>query len=229
MSRIQVAAPSGSLGIQDLDEVASAVLSRKDQRAAQAQYNIETLARWLEIPEPDLPELTPETFDPNVLVQHIVLEHKFREWFNEWGYIVELGEVLRSSDAPELECVTDVYGTLDTIHGMFEVALNFVCDNPPDENRVIALASKLGAYANTRSTFSVNDVFMIVTPWEFTKGAAAAIRFQNRKREYCVLGVDGSVLHDLESAESSAGRLQELQERVRTANLEAEITHHRQP
>ena len=202
--------------------IVDAILAKKLQRLGQAQYNSESLSRWLEIPEPDLPGLSPDTFDPNVMIQHIILEYKFAEWFTEWGYVVELGEILRPSGAPELECVTDVYGTLPTLHGKFEVAVNFVCDNPPDENRVISLSAKMSAYADSRATFAQNDVFMIVTPWDFTKTAAASIRFQNRKRPYCVLGVDGSILHDLETAENKEARLDELQEKVANANREAE-------
>lgn len=167
--------------------------------------------------------LTEDTFNSEVLIQHIILEQKFKLWFKEWGYEVELGEILRPADMPELECAVDVYGKLPTIHGNFEVAVNFVCDNPPDENRVIALASKIGAYADSKDTFAQNDVFMIVTPWDFTPIAHASIRQQNKKRPYCVLGVDGGILHDLDNAENIKARLEELQEGVLQANQEARI------
>ena len=207
--------------ITDVSAIADAVVAHQQSKTGQHQYNADTLSRWLEIPEADLATLTVDAFNADVLVQHIVLEQKFRSWFSEWGYRVELGETLRPADAPELECAVDVYGTLPTIHGMFEVAVNFVSDDPPDENRVIALAAKIGAYADSRESFANNDVFMIVTPWDFTPIASAALRQQNKKRDYCVLGVDGSILHDLESAESKEGRLEELQERVVQANQEA--------
>ncbi len=209
--------------IKDVDGIASAVLLQYESKAGMHQYNTDVLARWLEISEADLANITVDTFSPEVLVQHILLEQKFRSWFEEWEYKVDLGETLRPADAPELECAVDVYGKLPTIHGTFEVAVNFVCDNPPDENRVIALASKIGAYADSRETFSQNDVFMIVTPWDFTPIANAAIRQQNKKRPYCVIGVDGSILHDLDSAEDKDGRLEELQERVAQSNQEAKV------
>lgn len=216
-------APITASDITDVDGLVESVMQRTESKQGQCQYNAEALARWLEIPEPDLAIMSPESFEPQVLMQHILLEQRFKMWFVDWGYQVELGEILRPADAPELECGVDVYGRLPTIHGTFEVAVNFVCDNPPDEDRVISLASKMGAYADSRKTFSQNDVFMIVTPWDFTPVAKAALRHQNRKRSYCVLGVDGSILHDLESAENRAGRLVELQERVAQANQEAAV------
>lgn len=216
-------APTLGGEIKDVDGIASAVLSQYESKAGMHQYNADVLARWLEISEADLAKLTVDTFSPDVLVQHILLEQKFRLWFKEWEYKVELGETLRPADAPELECAVDVYGKLPTIHGIFEVAVNFVCDNPPDENRVIALAAKIGAYADSRETFAQNDVFMIVTPWDFTPIANAVIRQQNKKRPYCVLGVDGSILHDLDSSEDKDGRLEELQEKVSQANREAKV------
>jgi hypothetical protein len=216
-------APITADDITDVDGLVDAVLQRAESKQGQHQYNAESLARWLEIPEPDLASVTPENFEPQVLMQHILLEHRFQTWFSQWGYQVELGEILRPADAPELECAVDVYGQLQTIHGTFEVAVNFVCDNPPDEDRVISLGSKMGAYADSRKTFAQNDVFMVVTPWDFTPIAKAALRHQNRKRSYCVLTVDGSILHDLESAEDPHGRLIELQERVTQANQEAAV------
>lgn len=190
-------APSVGDEIRDINSITSAVMEQFQSKTGLQQYNSEVLSRWLEIPEADLPTLTVENFNADVLIQHIILEQKFQGWFGEWGYEVELGETLRPADAPELECAVDVYGKLQTIHGTFEVAVSFVCDNPPDENRVIALASKIGAYADSRETFAQNDVFMIVTPWDFTPIANASIRQQNKKRPYCVLGVEGSILHDL--------------------------------
>lgn len=216
-----ISTPSIGKEIKDINGITSTIVEQSQSKTGLQQYNSEVLSRWLEIPEADLPTLTIDSFNADVLIQHVVLEKRFREWFREWGYEVELGETLRPADAPELECAVDVYGKLQTIHGTFEVAVNFVCDNPPDENRVIALASKIGAYADSRETFAQNDVFMIVTPWDFTPIANAAIRQQNKKRPYCVLGVEGSILHDLHSAENSNGRLEELQERVGQANQEA--------
>lgn len=215
--------PIGCGDIDDIDAIVQSVLEQAETKQGQNQYNAEVLARWLEVPEPDLASMDLESFEPQVLIQHILLEQRFKSWFSEWGYKVELGEILRPAEAPELECAVDVYGRLPTIHGTFEVAVNFVCDNPPDEDRVISLASKIGAYADSRTSFSQNDVYMIVTPWDFTSVAKAALRHQNRKRSYCVLAVDGSILHDLECAESPAGRLDELQERVAQANREAAI------
>jgi len=160
--------PSVGKEIRDINSITSAIVEQYQSKTGLQQYNSEVLSRWIEIPEADLSTLTVESFNADVLIQHIILEQRFQIWFGEWGYEVELGETLRPADAPELECAVDVYGKLQTIHGTFEVAVNFVCDNPPDENRVIALASKIGAYADSRETFAQNDVFMIVTPWDFT-------------------------------------------------------------
>ncbi|MCH8902673.1 MAG: hypothetical protein IIA45_01990 [Bacteroidetes bacterium] len=209
--------------INNTDELATAIFKQYESKSGQHQFDSDVLSRWLEIPEADMEHLDIEDFNSEVLIQHIILEQRFKTWFEEWGYEAELGEILRPANMPELECSVDVYGTLPTIHGTFEVAVNFVCDNPPDENRVIALASKIGAYADSKESFGQNDVFMIVTPWSFTPIASANIRQQNKQRTYCVLGVDGAVLHDLESAEDVKHRLEELYEAVTQANQEAKV------
>ena len=57
-------------------------------------YNEETLARFLEVPVPDLATIKQEMIDMDVLYNHVKLEGEFSSWLNEWGYEIELGSPL---------------------------------------------------------------------------------------------------------------------------------------
>ena len=43
-------------------------------------YSTETLARYLEIPVPDLKTINPETIELDVLYSHVKLESEFQSW-----------------------------------------------------------------------------------------------------------------------------------------------------
>jgi hypothetical protein len=77
----------------NIDEMAEKI---KDTAGSvgRVAYNEETLARFLEIPVPDLATIQPDSIDMGVLYDHVRLEGQFRDWLVEWSYDVELGPPL---------------------------------------------------------------------------------------------------------------------------------------
>lgn len=201
----------------DVDELADKIRCATGQIGRQA-YNEETLARFLEVPVADLATVTPDNLDTNVLYDHVRLEGEFADWLGEWGYDVHTGSTLTGLGG--VEYVPDVYGTLNTLHGEFEFCISFVCDRPPDEDRVFALLGKIEAYAEAKGSFSIGDVFTVVTPHRFTKGALSAITLQNMQESYSVFAIEGGDIHALEGSRTSLERLTELQDKVRQAEEE---------
>ncbi|MCH7886574.1 MAG: hypothetical protein IIA58_01255 [Candidatus Marinimicrobia bacterium] len=182
------------VGDIDIDEMANQ-LQTQSGNVGKLAYNEETLARFLEIPISDLVTVTPDNLDKGLLYSHIKLEGESKDWLQEWGYEVETGTTL--SGLRGVEYIPDVYGQLNTLHGQFEICLNFVCDSPPDEDRVFALLGKIEAYAEAKKTFSYGDIFCIVTPHRFTQGSISAIGLQNEQESYSVFPLDGGDLHIL--------------------------------
>lgn len=182
-------------------------------------YNEETLARFLEIPIPELATINLENLEEDVLFNHVKLEGEFREWFQEWGYEVQNGCSLMGLRG--VEYISDVYGCFNTLHGQFEICVNFVCDTPPDEDRVFALLGRIEAYAEAKKSFSYGDIFAIVTPQRFTQGALNAISLQNEQENYYVFPLDGGDIYVLENARSPKDRLEELRDKVRQAEDES--------
>ncbi len=204
-------------GTVDVDEIASKIEASAGG-VGRVAYNEETLARFLEIPVPDLATLTPDLLDASQLYSHVRLESQFSEWLLDWGYEIERGCPLAGLRG--VEYVPDVYGTLSTLHGNFEACFSFVCDNPPDEDRVFALLGKIEAYAEAKGSFSYGDLFAVVTPHRFTQGAMNAIGLQNEQESYAVFPLDGGDIHVLDNSPTPRDRLEELQDKVRQAEEE---------
>jgi hypothetical protein len=188
-------------------------------RIGRIAYNEETLARFLEVPISDLSTLSPETLDTRLLYDHVRLEGEFEGWLQEWGYEVEMGCELAGLRGVEYK--PDVYGKLSTLHGEFEICINFVCDYPPSEDRIFALLGKIEAYAEAKKSFSFGDIFLIVTPHRFTKGGINAMGLQNEQESYTVLPLEGGDIYVLENARTPRDRLHELQDKVRQAEEES--------
>lgn len=204
----------------DMDDMAKKIQATAGH-VGRIAYNEETLARFLEVPIPDLATVTPENLDIGILYNHVKLESEFQEWLKEWGYVVELGYPLAGLRG--IEYVPDVYGLLNTLHGQFEVCVNFVCDTPPDEDRVFALLGKIEAYAEAKKSFSYGDIFAIVAPKRFTQGAINAMALQNEQENYSVISLDGGDINSFESAQTPRDRLDEFQDKVRQAEEESII------
>lgn len=204
----------------DVDAMAEKIHAAAGRvQVGQLAYNEETLARFLEIPVPDLATITPDTLELNVLYDHIRLERLFSSWLQEWGYVVAMGCSLVGLRG--VEYVPDAYGVLTTLHGEFEVCISLVSDSPPDEDRIFALLGKIEAYAEAKKTFSFGDVFAIVTPHRFTQGALNALQLQNEQESYSVLPLDGGDVYVLENSQCAKDRLDELQDKVRQAEEES--------
>ena len=201
----------------DVSELTEKIMSAAGQ-VGRAAYNEETLARFLEVPVADLTTVTPANIDTNVLYDHVRLEGEFSQWMQEWGYDAHVGSTLTGLGG--VEYIPDVYGTLDTLHGAFEFCISLVCDRPPDEDRVFAVLGKIEAYAEAKGSFSFGDVFAVITPHRFTKGALNAITLQNMQEAYSVVAIEGGDIHALEGARTAAERLAELQDKVRQAEDE---------
>ena len=181
-------------------------------------YNEETLARFLEVPIPDLATIKPEGIDLDVLYNHVKLEGEFSSWPSEWGYGIDLGSPLTGLRG--VEYIPDVYGSLNTLHGQFEICINFVCDSPPSEDRVFALLGRIEAYAEAKKSFSQGDIFTLVTPYRFTQASINAMGLQNEQESYYVFPLDGGDIHVLENARDAKDRLDELQDKVKLAEEE---------
>lgn len=208
----------GQIDIDDLTKKIRATTSQVGHIA----YNEETLARYLEIPIPDLATITPENLDLEMLYNHVKLEGEFEEWLQEWSYEVEVGSE-KLTGLRGIEYIPDIYGSLNTLHGKFEVCISFVCDSPPDEDRVFALLGKIEAYAEAKKSFSYGDIFAIVTPYSrgFTQGAINAIALQNEQENYSVISLNGGDIHAFESAQTPKDRLEDFQDKVSQAEEES--------
>jgi len=208
-------------GQVDIDKLAMKI-QEDAGHVGRIAYNEETLARYLEIPLPDLSDITPENLSSHTLYDHVKLEREFQEWLEEWGYEVELGCSLTGLRG--IIYIPDVYGKLSTLHGEFEICVSFVCDSPPDEDRVYALLGKIEAYAEAKSTFSYGDIFTVITPHRFTQASINAISLQNEQECYSVFPLEGGDIYVLENAQSGKDRLHELQDRVRQAEEESKTS-----
>lgn len=202
----------------DVDDMAERIQATA-RHVGRVAYNEDTLARFLEIPVPDLATLDPERLDLSMLYDHVKLEENFQEWLREWGYEVELGCALKGLKG--VEYTPDVYGLLDTLHGQFEICISFVSDAQPDEDRVFALLGKIEAYAEAKKSFSYGDIFAIVTPHRFTPTAMNAMGLQNEQENYSVIPLDGGDIYVFENAEATKDRLDEFQDKVRQAEEES--------
>ncbi|NOR45262.1 MAG: hypothetical protein GQ534_06705 [Candidatus Delongbacteria bacterium] len=198
----------------NIDEVASKIQVTTGN-VGRIAYNEETLARYLEIPIPDIATLNTNNIEMNVLYDHVRLETEFGEWLSEWGYKVQLGETLTGLRG--IEYTPDVYGVLSTLHGQYEICISFVCDNPPNEDRVYSLLGKIEAYAEGKKSFDTGDIFIIISPNRFTQGAINAIALQNEQEHYYVFTLDGGDIYVLENSRSPSEQLDELRDKVREA------------
>ena len=104
------------------------------------------------------------------------------------------------------------------MHGMFQVAVNFICQDPPSTNRVSFVLESLEAYAQKREPeFSEKDIFMVVTPFRFGATASAAIVKEDKDHSYYVVKVEANDLSRLLQAADMQIRLGIFQDIVKEA------------
>lgn len=201
----------------DIEKLATSVL-QEDKPILDAEVTKRNLARWFEIPQEEFSSTPSEQLEPEVLIRHIFLEDLFKGWMDEWGYKISIGEDLEGRES--IDYTPDVYGKLNTLHGKFEICVNFVCDKPPSQYRVRALMETLEAYATDGSEFKWGDIFILATPFEFGRGTAASIRLQSREEKYTVVKLEGDDIYELQNSRDSNARLIQLMEHVERAKFE---------
>ena len=203
-------------------------IANSDGSAGDDAYTEENLARYLELPVRDLATLNPETIEIDVIYNHVKLEQLFGQWLSEWGYNTDIGPTLKGLEG--IEYIPDVYGTLANLHDNYEVCINFVCDRPPSELRVKALLQDIEAYSERKDTFSLGDIFMIVTPSQnFTQSALTHLALQNMQEKYSIVPLDGADIGKLEKKGSVEERMRALRNIITDADEEAKRGRQRLP
>lgn len=165
-------------------------------------------------------ETPPSHLNPEILIRHFVLESQFKEWLEEWGYEVEVGEDMEGIE--NIEFVPDLYAKRNNLHGKFEIVVCFVCSYPPSQNRVRALFETFESYVREGASFGERDIFFVVTPFSFGRGITQSITLQNNEEKYTVVPLEGNDLATLQSKKTPDKRLPELIEHVERAQLKAE-------
>lgn len=193
------------------------VIGTAQKTSRGAEVTRKNLSRWFEVPFDEFSRTRPEQLEPEVLIRHLHLENLFRKWLEDWSYEVSVGEDLQGETG--VEFTSDVYGKLDTLHGRFEVCVNFVCDDPPSTWRVQALLESLEAYATSKSEFREGDLYIVATPFSFTNQASATLARQADEEKYTVVKLEGDDLWQLQSARDSQSRLELVMEHVEQAVL----------
>lgn len=183
---------------------------------AQMETNIDTLSRWFEIPRDDFEKVPKDKLDAEVLIRHVFLEQLFADWFEEFGYNVTIGSKMLGVEGWEF--IPDVYAEMSTLHGIFQVAVNFICDDPPSTSRISFLCESLEAFATRREPeFSEKDIFMLVTPFKFSATAHSVILKEDKDHTYYVVKLESTDLYALQQTTESDYRLRVLQNIVKEA------------
>ena len=204
----------GQIEDADINDIIGAAQKAGNRGAEVTRKN---LARWFEVPFDEFARTKPEQLEPEVLIRHIHLENQFRQWLEKWNYEVSVGEDIEGEGG--IDFTSDVYGKLDTLHGKFEVCINFVCDDPPSTWRVQAMLEAFEAYATSKSEFKDGDLYIVATPFSFTKQAAATLSRQADEEKYTVVKLEGDDLWQLQSARDDESRFELLMEHVERSVL----------
>ena len=205
----------GSLKTNEMRKLSESI-KKSPPDVFRLQSNANTLSRWLEIPRDDFERTPPDQYNTDVLIRHVYLEQLFASWLTDLGYKVSTGQARLGVEGWEF--VPDVYGELETIHGIFQVAVNFVCQDPPSTARVSFVCESLEAYAVKKSPeFSEKDIFMVVTPFKFSATANSALVKEDKDHSYYVVKIESNNLFDLIQARDTQERLKVFQNIVKGA------------
>lgn len=195
----------------DPSELESLVAALQTRPYSGLTYSRREVARWFEVDLDEFDETPIHQLEPEVLYRHMYYENKFRSWFEELGYDVQIGEDVDGQE----DFVPDVWAERKTLHGNFSVAVTLVCDDPPSTDRVGRMLQSLEMFApKGDSDFGMRDVYLLVTPFKFTERASKAIERQAEEEDYFVVEIEGDDLHTLEMASSSESRLGRLHDLV---------------
>jgi hypothetical protein len=178
-------------------------------------YSRREVARWFEVDLDEFDETPIGQLEPEVLYRHMYYENRFKAWFEEWDYEVEVGADVEGQE----DFVPDVWATTKTLHGNFAVAVTLVCDDPPSTDRVGSMLQRLEMFApkGGRSDFGARDIYLLVTPFKFKESASRQIARQVEEEDYFVVEIEGDDLHSLELAASPQHRLSRLHDLVEIA------------
>lgn len=205
----------GAMKTDELTRLAE-LIKKSPPALTQVQMNIDTLSRWFEIPRDDFERIPKDRLNAETLVRHVYLEQLFSTWLGELGYNVMIGPKMLGVE--EWEFVPDVYAEMETLHGVFQVAVNLVCDEPPSTSRVSFLCESLEAFAVRREPeFSEKDIFMLVTPFKFSATAHSVILKEDKDHLYYVIHLESSDLYALQQAVDPSYRLTVMQNIVKEA------------
>ncbi len=202
---------SARIDNRKIEELADSIL-KTGTPDFDAEITRRNLARWFEVPQEEFTMTPRSQLEPEVLIRHIYLENMFKKWLTDWGYETYVGEDLEGKES--IDFTPDVYGKLITLHGQFEVCVNFICDNPPSQYRVRALLETLEAYASEASEFKWGDIYILATPFQFGRGTSASIRLQSTEEKYTVVKLEGDDLYELRNARDNRARQIQLMEHV---------------
>lgn len=185
-----------------------------EQMAERGGFNLgleiskSNLSRWFEVPEEEFLSTPKSQLEPEVLIRHIALENMFKSWLDDWSYEVIVGGDLEGVE--DIEIVPDIYAKRITLHGIFEVVVFFVCDNPPSIYRTRALFEAFESYARDGSEFGERDILIIATPFKFGKSITQSIMLQNIEEKYTVVALEGDDIERIQSLTDPFERLNEL-------------------
>lgn len=205
----------GGIRTDEIQELAQ-FITKNPPSALDVQKNVDILSRWFEVPRDDFDTTPIERLETEVLVRHVYLEQLFESWFVECGYEISIGEKMVGLEGWEF--VADIYASLNTIHGRFQIVVNFVCQNPPSTSRVSFLLESLEAFAKKREPdFSEKDIFMVITPFKFGATASAAITKEDKDHTYYVVKVESNDISRLLHEDNMQTRLGVFQNIVKEA------------
>jgi len=195
----------------------SEAIKKNPPAAFKLQSNANTLSRWLEIPRDDFERTSPTQYDTNILIRHVYLEHLFASWLTDLGYEISIGQPKQGVEGWEF--IPDIYGALETMHGFLQVAISFVCQDPPSTSRVSFVCESLEAFAMKKKEpeFSGKDIFMVVTPFKFSATAESVLAKEDRDHTYYVTKIESNNLFDLIQADDVQNRLKIFQNIVRSS------------
>jgi len=205
----------GTMKTDELNDLAKAI-KKTPLSEIQIETDADTLSRWFEIPRDDFERLPKDRLDPEILIRHVYLEQLFSAWLKELGYKVFIGPKMLGVE--EWDFIPDVYGEMSTLHGVFQVAVNFVSDEPPSTSRVSFLCESLEAFATKREPeFSEKDIFIIITPFKFSGTASSVILKEDKDHLYYVVKLEGIDISALQRCPAPDDRLKLLQNVVKEA------------
>lgn len=196
--------------LERIDEVVSKTIGRGCLNLGCAIRRSD-FSHWFEVPDEEIFQMPKEHLEMEILVRHIAVELILKKWLEEWGYDVGTGE--ESAGNEDIVFFPDIYAIRETLYGIFEVNIHFICDNSPDVYKTRSSLETLESYALNGFQFSERDVLIIVTCFRFGSDRIQALTNRNPSEKYTVLTLEGHDMNRLQEKPDSE-RLRELRKLV---------------